>query len=359
MGDTFIERIYSLEQEFVEVGKRFSGLRLDLLKDQVNRPITLKGWNAFIRHNGGERSGEKKWEILPGQRFLALFHGNVEGYEEFLKLAIKAYRLFCETDPTLDPHDSYHGWLAMIYRIAHNCPTPDVNYESKCWGYDATKKYDRRTICALSGEKKQERFPVHPEQLRFKRCIFQTAASVLQMFYAPHRTTFFCDAPPHNPPVPLLRPLRLVPWQLCAVMCNNVSLAENTTEEIANSGIRDAIMTMYYLSDRLLGPRFVEDPSGGGKLMLGGQMVRKVNAKAKFLILILRKLESQGWPPWITIEPDLAHQARGFPAQMKSGQKGPRGIDFTAPKSGMRIAWSVVDVIEPPSQQSGGEQQDG
>jgi len=359
MGDTFIERIYALEQEFVEAGKELSGLKLDLLRDQLNRPITNKDWKAFIKRNGGERLGEKEWDCFPDGRFLALVHGNIKGYREFQSLAVRAYHLFCETDAALDPAMSYYGWLSMIYRIAHNCPTPDVTYEFTNWGYDKAKKYDRTTICALIGANNQERFPAHPEQLRFKTCLFRIASSALQMFYAPHRATFLCDAPPHNPPVPLLRPLRLVPWQLCAVMCNNVSLAEHTTAEIANSGIRDAIMTMYNLSDRLFGPRFVEAPNGGGTLMLGSQPVRKVDAKAKFLISVLRKFESQGWPAWIAVQdPDLAHQARGFPAQMNSRQIGPRRIDFTAPKSGMRIAWTVIDATRK-SQQGGGGQSEG
>ena len=188
MGDTFIERLYSLENEFVEAGKSFGGLRLDLLTEFADRPITYKGWKAFIRLKGGERAGAKIWDHFPDDRFLALFQGNPKSYTKFQELADKSYRLLCETDPTLDPRDSYHGWLGVIYEIAHNCPTPDVNYKMAFWGFDDMRK--RRSSATLPthlfADEKGNKFQANPAQLRFTNCLFNTAAAVIQMFYAPH-----------------------------------------------------------------------------------------------------------------------------------------------------------------------------
>jgi hypothetical protein len=265
MGDTFIERLYSLENEFVEAGKRFSGLRLDLLAEIADRPITYKGWKAFLALKGGGTSDEKLWDHFPDDRFLALFHGNVEGYAEFQKLADRAYQLLCETDPALDPHGSYYGWLGVIYEIAHNCPTRDVNYEAAFWGFDDMRKRDPSATLptCLFADEKEDVFQPNPLQLRFNHCLFQTAAAAIQMFYAPHRTTFLCDTPPQNTSVPQRRHIRLVPWQLCAAFADT-SLVDYTAEQIATSGIRDAVMNMYYLSDQRLDPHFVEGPDGSG-----------------------------------------------------------------------------------------------
>ncbi len=361
MGDTFNERLFSLESEFIKAGQRFSGLMLDLLADQRDRPITQKGWKAFVKHNGGESRGEKEWDIFPDARFLGRFYGNVKGYLEFQALAAKAYRLLCETDPTLNPQDSYHGWLGVIYEIAFNCPTPDVDFELTLWDYDDTREYDGRVLSAHVKDEKGEKFPAHPYRMRFKNCLFRTAAAVLQLFYAPHRTKFLCDGP-YDPPVHLLRQIRIVPWQLCAVICNNVSLMERTAEEIAKSGIRDAVLNLSYRSDELFRPRFIEGPDGSGELMLGGQKLRKVDSKAKLLRPVLREFERQGWPPSIANPVkhiDAPHKVRSFHTQMNLHQEGPYRIEFKVVNNGERITWRIVKAIQLPSRQDGGEQQGG
>ena len=302
------------------------------------------------------------WEIFPDKRYLALFHGNLKGCEDFLTLAVKAYRLLCETDPKLDPRDGYHGWLGVIHEIAVYCPTPDVNYKMTRWGLDDLKKrYPSGAFPDRVTDVEGNMFQPNPVQRQFTNCLFRTAAAVLQMFYAPHRVTFLWDEPwPHKLSKPLGWTARLVPWQLCAAFADT-SLLHHTTDEIAKSGIRDAVMNMYNRLDFLLRPRFVEGPNDSGELMLGGRRLRKVRAKSKFLCSILREFECQGWPTSIDMKEDskLEHQARSFHTQMNHGQEGPYQIEFSEPHSGKKIAWKVVEAIVSPSQPDTSEQQDG
>ena len=116
------------------------------------------------------------------------------------------------------------------------------------------KRVPRVLSTLLSDRKEQVSGPSPPTAI--PNCLFQTAAAVIQMFTLRTAPRSFAATALS---VLLLRSVRLVPWQLCAVFCNNFSLAELTAAEIAKSGIRDAIMTLSSPSDRLLAPVSYKD----------------------------------------------------------------------------------------------------
>lgn len=337
MNATLRERLVALWNQFSESRKRFFGLKLDLLMQLTGEPMSRKRWQAFLDAKVEGALPDVIWDPFPNGQFLGRFSENLRGLQEFEATAKNAYLLLCEMDPALDGKDGYYGWLRTIHDIARDCPTKSVHYDIRLWGYEDPPEED--VFADLTDRRFTHRgmsLPSYPVQLSF-RCLFNVSMAAIELFLAPYRARFLMDD----------RPIRLVPWQLFAVSANSALLG-HTPSDIAKTDIRDAVMRVCWSFDRLLKPRFIEGPNGGGELMIGGQTVRKVYPQAKFAIPILRKFESQDWPPWVDIDdPGLAHQVRDFPTQMNGHQVGRRQIRFSAPKSGMRIAWRVVDVVAP------------
>ena len=349
MGDTLRERLVALWKEFTEARGRFARLKMDLLMQLSGEPMTRKRWTAFLEAKGERASADATWDDFPDGQFLARFSGNLQGLPEFEGIAKNAYLLLCETDPTLNRKDGYYGWLRTIRDIARDCPTKAARCDVRLWGHkDPPGKDVFAKFTALRFTHKGMSLPSYPVQLSFG-CLFNVSKAVLELFLAPYRAGFLMND----------RPIRLVPWQLCAVSANYAMLGHTPTD-IAQSGIRAAVMDIYCLADRLLEPRFIEGPDKSGWLLLGGIRLRKVDSKATFLRLILREFEHHGWPQSIDITGSKAqHQARTFHTQMNGNQKGLNQIEFKVSMNGKRISWRVVPAIVSPSQPDTSEQQDG
>ena len=182
MNETFRDVLEELERDFSEAGQKFPGLRLDLLMDNMGRPMTRKRWDAFVKSEGGGRSSSQTWDLFPDDQILARFRGNPKGEVKFQELAVRAHKLLCDTDPTLKQKDGYYGWLRVIYEIARNCPTSEVCYERKLWGHDDVEE--------LGHEREGSGFRGTPFQAEFNQCLFCIATAVIRMFLSPHYTRF-------------------------------------------------------------------------------------------------------------------------------------------------------------------------
>jgi hypothetical protein len=351
MGTTFRERLMGLWKEFNEAGQQFPRLKLDLLWQLTGEPMTRKRWMAFLEAKGEHASSDATWDDFPDGQFLARFSGNLQGLPEFEAIAKDAYLLLCETDPMLQRKHGFYGWLRTMHDIARDCPTKAVDYEVRVWGHKDLP--DEDVFAKLTNHHfnhKGMSLPAYPVQLSFRGCLFRVARDVVEMFLAPHRVGFLMDD----------RPVRLVPWQLCAVSANSALLGHSTTE-IAASGIRQATLTVFSASDRLELPHFEEGPNDSGTLMLGDHILRHIRAGATFVCSILREFDRQDWPPFIanphTNDLEAEHKARDFVRRMNCSQTGSRVIEFKAENCGKRIAWRVAEAIMPFSQQD--EQHNG
>ena len=340
---TLKEMLESLHRAFVEAGKEFPALRLDLLEDYSGRPLRCEGWEAIWRKSwAGPPKNE--WDHFPDERFLARFYGNLKGYVKFQELATEVYGLFCDTDASLVRKHGYHGWVRIVHDMAHHCPSAGVQFVRKFWGYDGPLDYKARA--ELPDQRWMHdgmNLPVHPWQLVFDGCLFGISAAALQMFLTPYSTAFLPKEPVR---------FRLAPWQFAAVFFNTVVL-ERPVAELAGSGIRELVVRMLSLTERLDVPWFMEGANYCGALRLGYQILYEVKAKSENLCTILREFERLGWPERVEnplgTSAAAANTARDFVRKLKQGQDGWPRIEF-GHENGEVITWRVVEQPESPEQ---------
>ncbi len=344
---TFKERLESLHGAFVEAGKEFPGLKLDLLETYHGIPLRYEGWEA-IRKKSYVRPPENSWDHFPDERFLARFYGNLKGYKKFEKLAGEVHALFCDTDATLVGKDGYYGWIRIVHDMARHCPSAGVRFDRKLWGHDGPLDYKARAelpdrLWTHDGMD----LPVHPWQLVFDGCFFAISAAALQTFLTPYSTTFS--------PKDTVR-FRLAPWQLAAVFFNTVVL-ERPASELARSGIRSLVVRMSSLTGRLDVPWFMQGANNCGTLRLGYQILYEMKATSKTICTILSKFERLGWPE--SIKNPLgrtaaaANAARDFVRKLKKGQTVWPRIEFKHEDNGAVIVWRVVEHPDAPERRRG------
>ena len=339
MNGTFRQRLQELQARFTAISLDLAGLNVDLLMAYSRRAQKDRVWRSFVETNG-EPTGAR-WDFFPRGEMLGLFSGNLNGYDRFKGLAGDAYSLFCETDETLDATDGHHGWLRILYDIALNCPTSAINYETWMWGHVGPA--DHKVIADLNdllGRHKGVVFPSHPFQLRFSQCLFGLSAAALQLFLAPHAIEFRWQSQ---------KWFRIAPWQL-SVVISNTAILERGPAEIARSGLREVVMRMFSLADRLDVPWFIQRSNYSGRLKFG-DVEAFVRAGSTGLCRILQEFEDQGWPPAITNpfgdSTGAAEVGRDFERKMQGHAYRLLPLKFKARNSGKRIEWEAIEPKRP------------
>jgi hypothetical protein len=337
MPDTFADALAHNKAGFAAAGQEYPGLKLDLLFP-CGEEVTYKKWMAFVKRKGGLVPGKVEWDCSPDNQYIARFHGNLDGYKDFQRLAADAYDSLCDTDPAMPREPSYHGWLQMIHQMSLHCRIPAFDAKGDCWGFAEAQQamlecLRRRETTIL--DPKDWVLHFFPFWVSFDTCLFQISSAVCQMFLDPYNTTFSSTTP---------QEIQIVPWQLAAVFANP-RILECTPETIAESGVRDLLVMVSLLGNQQPRPVFIEDSDHGGRLMVEGHLLRRIKANSTSLCAILREFERRGWPKCIetpTTLGDPAKAGRDFVKKMNENQEGSIRIHFDDLNSGTRLTWRAL-----------------
>ncbi|MCY2988016.1 MAG: hypothetical protein NTY19_09160 [Planctomycetota bacterium] len=246
---------------------------------------------------------------------VACFEGPVAAYETFQEIGRDIYGWLRATDPDLDAKGSYGGWLKVLYQMTLRCPA--AGFEHKLGP------------AVVYLDKIPDDLEPYYRVYRYTHNPFAISSAALQMFLEPYQTRFLRS---------FSSKIHLAPWQLACVFANP-RITRVEPAEIVTSGLRAEMARIFHRSPDKR-PRFMRGRKFGGRLMLGGRLLKTLSSNAKSQFKIVNEFEEQGWPDDIDTPAELGHNggsARDAVINLNAGIEGWPKIVFTAEHNGRCI----------------------